>query len=435
VEAAAAAAFRAAAPQLVQPHVVLALCRELLLAHLPDLYAGLLEAGVVEAPLRSQMAATLDDHRDRPGDGRMPLLMSRRATVDWVLRRWAAAEPGVELRGHTRVSGLRSRPGDPPTVVGVDTPAGPVPAELVVDASGRRSALDDWLRAAGARPSAVSRAECGVAYYSRQYRLTTADGLPGPTTTRRVAALEQFTAGIWGGDHGTMQVALAPLATDHRFAAARRPEVFTAVLRSVPYYAGWLDVLEPLTEVRVMGGLHNTLRRLVVDGRPVVLGLHVVGDTVCTTNPTLARGLSLTVRAAVDLAATLREHPDDLRAQASALDARVGEHIAPFYADQAGIDAARLAALRHSVFGAPRPRPPSADPDRVTYAELRSAAPWDAAAFRAYARVMGALGHPDEVYTDRALITRVRRVIAEHGAAPPMAQPSADELGTALATR
>lgn len=37
VESAAASAFRAGAPQLVQPHVVLALCRELMRTHLPDL--------------------------------------------------------------------------------------------------------------------------------------------------------------------------------------------------------------------------------------------------------------------------------------------------------------------------------------------------------------------------------------------------------------
>ena len=51
-ESAATAAFRTAAPQLVQPHVVLALCRELLLSRLPDLYRWWLDgrcAGVASA--------------------------------------------------------------------------------------------------------------------------------------------------------------------------------------------------------------------------------------------------------------------------------------------------------------------------------------------------------------------------------------------------
>lgn len=72
VEAAAATAFRASAPQLVQSHVVLALCRELLSSRLPDVYTDLLDAGVVEADLASQMAPTLVDRAARPGCARIP---------------------------------------------------------------------------------------------------------------------------------------------------------------------------------------------------------------------------------------------------------------------------------------------------------------------------------------------------------------------------
>src|SRR5690349_23879328 len=61
VETAAASAFRAAAPQVVQPHVVLSLCRELLLQRLPDVYESLLASGVVEAPLSTQMPPSLPD--------------------------------------------------------------------------------------------------------------------------------------------------------------------------------------------------------------------------------------------------------------------------------------------------------------------------------------------------------------------------------------
>ena len=52
VEASAASAFRPAAPQVVQPHIVMARCRELLLQRLPDVYEESLAAGVVEVPMR-----------------------------------------------------------------------------------------------------------------------------------------------------------------------------------------------------------------------------------------------------------------------------------------------------------------------------------------------------------------------------------------------
>lgn len=430
VEAAAAAAFRPAAPQIVQPHVVLASCRDLLRARLPDVYDALLAAGVVEASLVSQMPATIADRSPAPGDERLSLMMTRRATVDWVLRRAAAGEPGVELRYGVPGTGLLADRGDPPRVRGVRTAAGDLDAELVVDAAGRRSPMDRWLAEVGARPGVTTRAECGVAYYSRQYRLRPGPW-PGPGTTRVVAALDEFTVGIWGGDNGTMQLAVAPLAADRRFGPARDPDVFTAVLRTVPFYAAWLDVLEPITGVSVMGGLHNTLRRLVVDGEPVAAGLHALGDAVCTTNPTFGRGLSMTLRGAVDLADMLAAHPDDPYAQVVAMDDAVTAHLAPWFADQAAVDAARLAALRHAVLGAARPVPPVPDPDRLGFAELRPAAQVDPEAFRAFWRLMGMVGTPSDVYGDPALVARVRAVLAD-GLPPRMSQPTRAELETAL---
>ena len=113
-------------------------------------------------------------------------------------------------------------PGDPPRVGGVRTDHGDVAADVVVDAGGRRSPLDRWLAAVGARPTAVSTAECGLAYFGRQYRLRGGARLPAPAATRVVAGLDELTVGIWAGDNATMQLVVAPLAADRRFAPARR---------------------------------------------------------------------------------------------------------------------------------------------------------------------------------------------------------------------
>ena len=137
-------------------------------------------------------------------------------------------------------------------------------------------------------------------------------------------ALDEFLAGKWGGDNGAVQLVVAPLAADRRFRTARDPQVFTAVLRTVPTYAAWLDVMDPITDVFPMAGLHNTLRRLVAHGTPVATGLHAIGDSVCTTNPTLGRGLALALSGAADLADTISEHAADAAAQALALDRLAG---------------------------------------------------------------------------------------------------------------
>jgi hypothetical protein len=105
--------------------------------------------------------------------------------------------------------------------------------------------------------------------------------------------------------------------------------------------------------------------------------------------------------------------------------------VVPFYEDQAVIDAARLAMMRHTVFGAPPP-PPSQSPGRVTYSQLRVAASYDPIAFRAFWKINGMVCPPDEVYTDPDVIACTQETLRRHGTAPPVAQPAREQLLTAL---
>ena len=113
----------------------MARCRQLLIERLPDVYAGLLAAGVAEAPLRTQMPDSLSDTAAWPGDERLTSMMTRRSTVDWVLQRAVAAEPGVTVRFGVKVTGLLTAPGGPgglpPHVTGVRTDCGALAADLV----------------------------------------------------------------------------------------------------------------------------------------------------------------------------------------------------------------------------------------------------------------------------------------------------------------
>lgn len=433
VESAAASAFRTGAPQIVQPHIIMAKCRELLAGHLPDVHAALLSAGVAMAPLWTQMPPTLADKSPRPGDDRLTLLMTRRSTIDWVLRRTIAIEPGVTIQTGLRVTGLLFRPGRPPHVTGIRTQTGhTISTDTVIDATGCRTSIDAWLKEIGTHPTTMQRAECGIAYFSRHYRFRHGAPAPGLPTTRIVAGLNEFNAGIWGADNGKMQMAVAPLAADHRFRTVRDPEIFTAVLRTVPTYSAWLDALEPITEVFTMGGLQNTLRRLVVDGAPVVTGFHALGDSVCTTNPTLGRGLSFALWEALKLRDILRDFSDDWSTQALSMDAFVGENIAPFYEEQAAVDAVRMAMLRHAIVGAPMPDGPISHADRVTYGEVRTAAQFDPDAFRALWRIHAMAQKPLEVYTDPEVVASTRTALVKNRESLSGAQPTREELLAAL---
>ncbi len=321
---------------------------------LPDVYDRLLAVGAVEAPLSAFMLPTLADRSSWPGGDRLAPLLVRRSTLDWVLLRAVLGEPGVELRTPVRVVVLITAPGNPPRVTGLHTSHGDIDADFVIEATGRRSPLGRWLVEVGARPPARWQAECGLAYFGRPLS-TAPDG--------GSAWCDRDPAGAWSGRVHRRAVRCrqlgdaardSALGRHRRFLAVRQPKAFTALLRTIPAFAAWLDVLDPISPVYPMAGLHNTLRRLVVEDGPVVTGLHAIGDSVCTTNPTLGRGLTLAIQGAAALADTLAEHPCDPVAQALALDELIADHVAPYYEDQAAIDAERLALLRHTVFRRPR---------------------------------------------------------------------------------
>jgi len=426
-----AGAFRSAAPQIVQPHALLPRCRLLLRDHLPDVHDELMHAGAVESVLANNAPPTIT-LQPEPDDDDYTALSVRRLTVDWVLQRIVAEEARISHRYGVRATGLLADAGSPLRVVGVHTSAGDMHADLVVDASGRRSHLDAWLTAAGAQPTQVDAAECGLAYHSRHYRVRKGGELPGPPGTRILLPLDEFTAGMWNGDNGTALIAVAPMVEDKRFAAVRKPAVFDAVVRSIPAFRPWLAALEPSSDVYSMGGLHNTWRHLLVDGRPIVTGLAVVGDSRCTTNPTLGRGLPLALIGALDLLAALRSCGDDLQQLAGELEARASANLRPFFLDQARNDAARLGQLRSNVFGAPF-TPMQRSETEVSFDELRAAMISDPQCVRPFWRVMGMLDLPQNVYADPEVVRRTRAALQTATKRPVMPQPTTAELEAALA--
>jgi 2-polyprenyl-6-methoxyphenol hydroxylase-like FAD-dependent oxidoreductase len=429
-DAAAMAAFRPTAPHIVHPHALLPRCRLLLRQHLPDVYDALLAAGAVEAPL--PVATPPGVHLDsRPGDDDYTAIATRRSTFDLILRRAIADQAGITCRFATRVSGLLADQGAPPRVRGVQTDVGAIAADLVIDATGRRTRIDSWLTDIGSAATELVSAECGLCYRSRHYRVRPGHELPGHPASRLLLALDEFTTGLWNCDNGTALIALAPLVEDHRFRGVDNGDVFDAVAATVPAYRPWLDCFEPVSDVFVMAGLHNTWRRLVVDGEVRATGLALVGDSRCTTNPTFGRGLTLALLEAVDLVSSVEIYGYDLMGLAYRLEQLANEHVEPFYLDQAHNDSMRLAALRQTIFGIEAP-PPTRRPDAVSFAELRAAMAANADAVRAFWRVMGMLELPNTVYTDPQVVDNTRDALRNSTNFLTIPQPTRAELEATL---
>jgi 2-polyprenyl-6-methoxyphenol hydroxylase-like FAD-dependent oxidoreductase len=132
-------------PHYFQPHAFLPRGRRLLADWAPDVLETLVEAGAD----RQDLALKLHGPR-QPGDEDLVYLWVRRPVIEWALRRAAAAEPGVELRSGTRVTGLLTNENGTSRATGVMVDDGdPVRGDLVVDALGRYRCPPGWPRAHG----------------------------------------------------------------------------------------------------------------------------------------------------------------------------------------------------------------------------------------------------------------------------------------------
>jgi 2-polyprenyl-6-methoxyphenol hydroxylase-like FAD-dependent oxidoreductase len=432
----APAALRPGAPHAVQGHVLLARAAVEIRRALPDVYAALLTAGVGEFALVPAMPAAIADRTPRAGDDDLVTLQARRHTLDRVLVEAAQATPRLDLRFGTAAAGLVLARDlrDPPRVTGVRTAGGEaLAADVVVDASGHRTPVPGWLAAHGI-DLPVEASDCGLVYFTRHYRLR--PGVVRPPLNRVFFAggdLPGVLVRWFPADNDTAMLAQIVLAEDRLLKAVRRAARFEAVVRAVPTVAPWLECADPISDVFGMGALPNTLRRVVRAGRPLVLGLHLVGDAACTTNPLLGRGVSMAAVSVAGLVRALAAEPHDPAAQALRVEDALAREIEPSFRENAEHDRAVAQRLRADLTGEPPPdSPPPAD-DALWPEELLLAGMQDADLYRAWMRYAHLLAD-DSLLSDPAVVERARRLVPPETGPPAPAGLTRAELAQILAT-
>lgn len=303
----AASGRRRGLQQLPHIHLNLALWRELAERELPELPHSLLTNGALRLNL---LAANppLNGEVLTEADRRFETVTARRSLQQRVLEDLAGAAPGVSIRWGEQVQEvIVAETGEPACVLGVRTRSGAeFRADLTVDASGRRSALPQWLARARLPAAREERAERGSVYYSRHYRSGGAqlpDLLAGTLQPYHGLSIITLPA-----DNDTWSVAIVTGSDDTLLRRLRDPANWELVLRQYPRAAHWLQG-EPLTdEVAVMAALHDQNRSLLSDGgQPLTGGLVLLGDAWASTDPTLGRGTSITLRHALLLRDLLNE--------------------------------------------------------------------------------------------------------------------------------
>jgi len=421
-------ADRRGAPQVHQTHGFLARVVVELRERLPDVLEDLLAAGCVTMPTTTSLGAP------RPGDEDLQVLVVRRTTFEWVLRRAASAEPGITIRTGVRVASLSGRPADhePAVIAGViDIDGEEHHGDLVVVATGRRGPVGRWL--ADLDISVEERIEeSGLMYLSRWYRFV----------DRREIDLDPKLGGDLGfvkylavpGDGHTLSITLAIRTEDAELRAALsdadRFEHACRILPGPDRFIGRYE-LEAVGGVRPMTGLLNRIRRFVdASGRPTVLGLHVLGDAHTVTNPLYGRGCSLAVVQAGALADAMVAHPDDPAERSLAYEATLAREVEPWFdvsvqMDRLGADPAGLAITGGG----------GDDAAGKALGAVLAASVTDPIIGRGMARFWNLLATPDDLMTDGELMSRMAEVMADPEAhpLPTRAGPTRTELLASLA--
>ncbi len=320
-------------PQAVQPHSLLAPVRTVLRTETPDVYADVLARGALEY----HEFDWFDEHPPhRPGDEDLVTLRTRRIVLETALSAAVRRERTVEVRRGCRVRALAFGEGRPVRVTGVRVGEQTHQADLVVDASGRRSPVPSWLVAAGCRPPVVESHRAGIAYLCRWYRLRT-DGPRGPGRVKTGSAAPYALAGVFPSDNDTFAVNLVLSTGDPTRGALADPAVFEAVARRFPATAAWLDLApEPQSAVLAMAGLDNRWTALADDDGPIVTGLANVGDSLIHTNPTSGHGVSHGLLAAQHLAG----HVDRIAADPIGYHTWTAQALRPWFDAQVTSDRA-----------------------------------------------------------------------------------------------
>jgi 2-polyprenyl-6-methoxyphenol hydroxylase-like FAD-dependent oxidoreductase len=383
---------------------------------LPDVADALIAAGGRRFDVLGLMPPSITDRAPRPGDERFATVTGRRATIEWVLGRTAAAEPGVEVRRGTEVEALLARHDNGvPRVTGVRTTGGDeLTADLVVDAMGRRSRLPAMLADVGARPVREETEDLGFIYYTRFFR--SADGALPQFRAALLTPFDSFSLLTLPADNGTWSMTVYVSAGDRAMKGVRDPEQWSALVRACPAHAHWIDH-EPISELIALGGVVDRYRRFVDADGPIATGVVAVADAWTCTNPSLGRGMTFAFVHARYLRDFVRYHLEHPLELAEVWDTVTEAELTPWYRSTVREDHARARHLDARRRDEPPPPPP--DPESALLAALPAAAVHDADVFRALLDTRCCWTTPEDVIARDGMAERIRELAAEPRAMPP----------------
>lgn len=331
------AAVRRGVPQARHAHALLARGLDALEELFPDIGAELAREGAERGDFGTDIRwQSFGTWKVRSPSGVRCSFQSR-MLLEAVLRRRALSLPGVRVRDGLRAAGLVADPLGR-RLVGVRVEGGEdgpreevIPADLVVDASGRGTRTPAWLEGLGYAAPEVSAVTVHVGYASRTFRRPATPpgswkGLYtlGTPPMRRAGVILPIEGDLW------MVTLIGRL---HDYPPADEAG-FLAFARGLP--SGELHEAirgaEPLGEIACYRIPSYQWRHYERVAR-LPEGLAVLGDALCSFNPIYGQGMTTGALTALALGRCLREQrrargPGAIDGLSAAFQSRAAEVIA-----------------------------------------------------------------------------------------------------------
>jgi 2-polyprenyl-6-methoxyphenol hydroxylase-like FAD-dependent oxidoreductase len=408
------------------PHLFLARYRQILESELPDVLTALERDGALHTnPVREAPESITGG--PSAGDERFEILSGRRAVVERAVASVAERTPGLDVRRGVAVAGLLRGPdaiGGTPHVTGVRTADGEeLTADLVIDCSGRRSALPDWLEALGAPRPDEQVDDSGFIYIGRHFR--SRDGRLPVALGPGLQAFGSISVLTLPSDNSTWSVTLVARSGDRALLGLKDPTRWETAVRSLPTVAHWLDG-DPLEDrIITMSKIEDRHREMRPGGAPVATGILAVADAWACTNPSVGRGASIGMLHAQALRDTLRQTGPERPAELSEAFADATQAtVEPWYQATLALDRLRLGEMAAAAEGTPYD---PGDPLYEMSSAMAAASAKDPDVFRALMDIVGVLEPPDAVLARPGMFEKVIEYGADWREAEVIG-PDRDEL-------